>query len=184
MGQYYLPVVKNSEGEFKTFYAHQYDHNGLKLMEHSWNGNNFVAAVLNELLENPCSLYWLGDYAQDEDFKNSDSILTKDQRDKLEVDETLYVTPTEENQIWAYSKFFIINLTKKEYIQLNKLIDDWDVCPVPILTSVGNGRGLGDYRGVNEDKAGIWAGDTILVSKTCEYPDFINKTEEYYFEKC
>ena len=94
-------------------YAQQYDHNGLKLMEHSWNGNNFVAAVLNELLENPCQLYWLGDYAQDEDFKNSDSMLTKDQRDKLEVDENLYVAPTEENQIWAYSKFFIINLTKK-----------------------------------------------------------------------
>ena len=52
MGQYYKPTilkdrkVKNKSDIVVWFYSHNYD-NGLKLMEHSYKGNNFVNAVRN-----------------------------------------------------------------------------------------------------------------------------------------
>ena len=43
MGQYYKPV--NTE-DLSFLYSHAYD-SGLKLMEHSWIGNDFVGAVMS-----------------------------------------------------------------------------------------------------------------------------------------
>lgn len=37
----------------------------------------------------------------------------------------------------------------------------WDIHPIAILCSHGNGQGGGDYRGYNEQKAGTWAWDVI-----------------------
>ena len=183
MGQYYTPIIKNIEGKVKTFDSRQYN-NGLKLMEHSYMGNNFVAAVLNEL-EIPHQVWWLGDYAIFGDFKNKEFALYSKERKRYQCSKTLRVQPTFENQEWVYNNFFLVNLIKREYIQLASYdSQSWQICPFPLLTSVGNGKGGGDYYGINQDKVGIWAGDTILVSKTCKYPDFINKTLEYYFEEC
>ncbi len=70
MGQYYKPTLINKNGEWKTFYSHEYN-NGLKLMEHSYIGNNFVAAVLSELALESHRVWWLGDYAETSDFKNN-----------------------------------------------------------------------------------------------------------------
>ena len=39
MGQYYMPLLIGSDKKILRFYSHHYD-NGLKLMEHSWVGNN------------------------------------------------------------------------------------------------------------------------------------------------
>lgn len=59
---------------------------------------------------------------------------------------------------------YIVNLDKKVYI-------DTDLCtsilhPLPILCSVGNGLGYGDYEGPNDlmALAGTWAGDRIEVT--------------------
>ena len=41
MGQYYQPLLIDDSGSMITAYSHDFD-NGLKLMEHSWIGNNFV----------------------------------------------------------------------------------------------------------------------------------------------
>ena len=35
--------------------------------------------------------------------------------------------------------------------------------PLPILTSTSNGQGSGDYYGINEDYAGRWCYDEIVV---------------------
>ena len=48
MGQYYMPTLISEDGTVRTLYSHAYD-NGLKLMEHSYIGNNFVNAVLTLL---------------------------------------------------------------------------------------------------------------------------------------
>lgn len=62
MGQYYTPVFMDNQGEICTLYAHDFD-NGLKLMEHSYIGNDFVNAALILLLNKPSSVAWIGDYS-------------------------------------------------------------------------------------------------------------------------
>jgi hypothetical protein len=68
MGQYYKPVNLDT---MEYLYSHDFD-NGLKLMEHSYIGNNFVGAVERLLSpEGPwhrCRLVWAGDYADEGEF--------------------------------------------------------------------------------------------------------------------
>lgn len=181
MGQYYTPIIKNIEGKVKTFYSHQYN-NGLKLTEHSYIGNNFVSAVLSEL-KTPHQVWWLGDYAIFDDFKNKKFALYSKERKCYQDSKVLRVRPTFENQEWLYDNVFLVNLIKREYIQLNPYdYQIWQMCPLPLLTAVGNGKGGGDYYGINQDKVGIWAGDLIMISNKCTVPTFTNKTTEYIFE--
>jgi hypothetical protein len=56
---------------------------------------------------------------------------------------------------------YIVNHTKKQYTDK----DAEHFHPLPLLTAEGNGRGGGDYRGLNEDKIGIWARDVISIEK-------------------
>lgn len=66
MGQYYKPVLLDDAGCIAWwFYSHDYD-NGLKLMEHSWVGNEFVAAVAAMLSGGHYRMVWAGDYADPE----------------------------------------------------------------------------------------------------------------------
>jgi len=63
MGQYYHPTIMGKRyGIHGWLYSHDY-HNGLKLMEHSYLGNDFVNAVLREIDHQPMRIAWLGDYA-------------------------------------------------------------------------------------------------------------------------
>ena len=76
MGQYYKPVcIEKNE----YLYSHDYD-NGLKLMEHSWIGNNFMDAVMT--LIKPKGLWyrqqivWAGDYADPEKDENGEDMVS------------------------------------------------------------------------------------------------------------
>ena len=184
MGQYYLPTIQDVNGDesFKTFYSHDYG-NGLKLMEHSYIGNNFVAAVLSELIEKPMALWWIGDYAEDKDFIDGRRI-HKHTREKLGNDDSIRVKPTMLNQDWVYEGAYVLNHTTKEYIKLPP-IGDFNICPVCILTAVGNGKGGGDYCGTHEDFVGIWAGMELqVVFNENEVPkDFTDRTNLYVFEE-
>lgn len=72
MGQYYNPSILKTNHKLAknpvavSLYSWDFD-NGLKLMEHSWVGNNFVGAFIHLIGENspyfgqPC--VWAGDYA-------------------------------------------------------------------------------------------------------------------------
>lgn len=62
MGQYYTPTFITETNEVSTLYAHEFD-NGLKLMEHSYIGNNFVNAALSLIENRPLRVAWIGDYA-------------------------------------------------------------------------------------------------------------------------
>jgi hypothetical protein len=61
---------------------------------------------------------------------------------------------------------FIVNHTKKEFVDKTKVPsnDGWQIHPLSLLTSAGNGRGGGDFRGENEF-VGTWAADVISVEK-------------------
>ena len=62
MGQYYYPI---NADKLEYLYSHNFD-NGLKLMEHSYIGNNFMQAVERLLSPNgawhKCHFVWGGDY--------------------------------------------------------------------------------------------------------------------------
>jgi hypothetical protein len=72
MGQYYKPILMGKRyGVQGWLYSHDYD-NGLKLMEHSYMGNNFVNAVLRKIDHQPMRVAWMGDYADEPYPEDSD----------------------------------------------------------------------------------------------------------------
>jgi hypothetical protein len=168
MGQYYKPVVldKTKKKPINWIYSHKYD-NGLKLMEHSWLGNNFVGAVENLLIPGGewymMPIVWAGDYADTEKDKeyNIYSLCGDDNE----------INPTETKIGSEYR--YIVNHTKKQFVDKTKvpLSDVYDngaekfeyrIHPLPLLTCEGNGRGGGDYGG-KEDIVGSWARDIISI---------------------
>ncbi len=66
MGQYYKPTLIGPRGGVRWLYSRDYDHNGMKLMEHSYLGNSFVNAVLSQILHHPMKVAWIGDYSKDD----------------------------------------------------------------------------------------------------------------------
>ena len=178
MGQYYKPVIlgekteENHETVKAWMYSHEYD-NGLKLMEHSYQGNNFVSTFEKQLSRkgdyHKSRVVWSGDYADNEpDLK----IIYEGK----EYDANLYSLCNCENEIKPkVSKTdtypYILNHTKKLFVDKNKVpeIKDWEgakIHPLPLLTCEGNGRGGGDFRGDEKGIVGSWARDVISVEKT------------------
>jgi hypothetical protein len=154
MGQYYKPVCIE-EGEY--FYSHTYG-SGLKLMEHSWVDNEMVNAVVNHIANGDWKgkrIVWAGDYMDAGLFlPNQDARTETGDVHTLYSYATQYFTPvSKEFADTAYypELRYIVNLIKKQYVDLNKLPEcsfgeSWRVHPLPLLTCSGNGRGLGDYR--------------------------------------
>ena len=65
MGQYYHPIIMGKRyGVQGWLYSHAYGE-GLKLMEHSYLGNDFVNAVLRKIDHQPMRIAWMGDYANE-----------------------------------------------------------------------------------------------------------------------
>lgn len=149
MGQYYNPCILSDDKTKVTHSAcaHNFD-NGLKLMEHSWIGNGFVRHVENFLTDNPRRLAWAGDYAETNYYEQGDS-----------ADLITNVDVMDEKDI-------IINHSRKEFVVKSKSKgDDWKIHPLPLLTSMGNGQGGGDFRGSDPDGVvGLWATDIIELS--------------------
>jgi hypothetical protein len=163
MGQYFKPgVIELNE----CVCSHDFD-NGLKLMEHSWIGNNFVNVVEKLIAKDGAwfgkPLTWGGDYAEEGDVNPDTYGFNKI---VPEVTEKHYFR-------------FLINETKKSFVDLDKvpITDTWvnpddatdtydyRIHPLPLLTCNSNGRGGGDFHGDDaNDLIGSWAGEVITVS--------------------
>lgn len=174
MGQYYKPINIDNK---KWLYSHDYD-SGLKLMEHSWVGNDFVGAVMNLMVKGgewfKKRIVWAGDYYGDdkevnywEQAKDSAKIKSAKPMDKK-----------------MQEKAILVNHTKKLYVRYDEMAkcnaewmgsEKWVVNPLPLLTACGNGRGGGDYYDSHPDydKVGIWAGDILSIVFT------VPKSKEY-----
>jgi hypothetical protein len=174
MGQYYRVIFlcdTKYKKEIIRIWLSPWDYdNGSKLMEHSYINNKLVNAV--EQLLSPSGIFyksrivWAGDYADTEEETRQNLYHMVDEN------KPFYVLPTNNNY-----KYFI-NHTKKEYvdkIKINDLMSNYGliVNPLPLLVSEGNGRGGGDYRGVDEEMCGRWARDIISVEDN--YPDDYNE---------
>ena len=159
MGQYYYPIILNSDGKIVVWMcAHNYN-NGLKLMEHSYLGNNFVSTFEFGLSpEGPhykSRVVWAGDYADKE--------LDQEKNLYQMCDEYTMISPqVKETKMYRY----IINHSKKQYVDKTKAPkqENFALHPLPLLTCEGNGRGGGDYRG-ESPLIGSWARDVISVEE-------------------
>jgi len=158
MGQYYKPVIlaDNKKTVKAWVYSHDFG-NGLKLMEHSYIGNNFVSAFESLIKNNPQRVVWGGDYA---DHCIGLKTNTYDRcKDKNKVLPTDRPNTRETRYVVNHSRcFFVDKYNVKE-------IKDWKgtkIHPLPLLTCKGNGLGGGDFRGLNV-WVGTWAGDIISV---------------------
>jgi hypothetical protein len=168
MGQYFYPVNLDKE---EYLYSHDYG-NGLKLMEHSYIGNDFVETV-EQLLTSGNSwsktrIVWAGDYMDEGLFVDDSSVnLHGHAREKFDK-----ISPKFE--IFRIGRY-VVNHSKKEFVDKNNL--EGDIHPLPLLTCSGNGRGGGDYRGHNS-YVGSWAGDVISIEKE-DLKLFIFKKNDY-----
>lgn len=187
-------MTKNGIGSAKDIGKHDWNYDdpnawgsnfsGLKLMEHSWIENAFVNGVLETVWDNPGRVAWVGDYADERsDFGGRytqqvyKAVWSGDEGAELPFDEV----PT------THRDGYIVNLDKGEYIDLEKYVraagftpswgdgETWVVHPLPILTSVGNGRGGGDYHGTNMDMVGAWTMDMVAFTK--EQPSALKEVD-------
>jgi len=161
MGQYYKPICLDNELQEQWIYSHEYD-NGLKLMEHSYIGNNFVGMVERLLSDGNMwhmrPLVWAGDYADTDKFQLHNLYEQCDEYNQFK----------NKKELKPLNVRYIINHTKKEFVDKNKVPKDkdgWRVHPLPLLTCEGNGRGGGDYR-LDNPNLGRWSRDIISVSRT------------------
>lgn len=167
MGQYYKPINLDDE---RWLYSHDYD-SGLKLMEHSWIGNEFVGTVMSLMIKGGDwfrkRIVWAGDYYGPDDVP-ADGPEEIDYYRQCDEDLSfIKIKPTECMNKMMQRSVKLVNHTKKLYVRYDEMIefDGWIVNPLPLLTACGNGRGGGDYREQypDYDKVGIWAGDVLSI---------------------
>lgn len=198
MGQYYKAFVKNGEIE-ATFNPHcaiyMTKHglermpdervpfgdandedsyfgcfSGMKLTEHSWVENDFVNGVVELIEENPSTVAWVGDYADDSD--DFDGNYTEEVYASAWHDDC-HDRPFARMPV-THGDGHIVNHCKREYIDLERYVaanmqNGWCVHPLPLMTAIGNGHGGGDYRGNDMHLVGRWAMD--LIEYTHEKPE-------------
>ena len=188
MGQYYQPTsITNGE----HIDAHSFGE-GLKLMEHSWMGSPMMNTISKALMEggkwHKHNIAWIGDYAEgmlskdcikcaegelNENCKHSIKVLIGECKGTFEdlyrkTKEVKLETPKKHE---FPTNYYINNHTKKEYVDTHILPEsgkDWAIHPLPLLTSVGNGQGGGDFRPTNkkmEKFVGSWCGDRISITE-------------------
>jgi hypothetical protein len=162
-------------------------------MEHSYIGTDFMNVIESLICPQgifyKSRLVWAGDYAKEEEWGERDedcgtikcqSFGTKEPElaatpKGVALHGNLYrLTDTEDNYNKAYSCTvsniayypYIVNHTQKIYVDKNKCFvegEHYNIHPLPLLTSEGNGKGGGDYSGTNEHLCGTWARDTVSM---------------------
>jgi hypothetical protein len=176
MGQYYKVVFlaekEENKKDFIRIFIEVNFGNGMKLTEHSYINNKFVNAI-EYLLSPEGSFYksrivWAGDYA-DSEIENKQNLyhITYKQLSKEYIPQNIISSEYK----------YIVNHTKKQYI--NK--SDYNLYhPLPLITAEGNGRGGGDYNGINKDKVGMWSRDILSIEK--EIPDSYTEFEYKFID--
>lgn len=199
MGQYYTPVLFTKTGGrvIASFKSYDYDHNGAKLMEHSYRHNDLVEGVVARMLteEAPTTVVWLGDYATLEDdvlplrdcfaFKyehnkcsgKRDVVKIFERAERTESKPTHKILPNDADvttNLPLADDVVFYNHTTKQKLSLHEYyknviahrartgfdsgypIGCFIIHPLPLLTCLGNGKGGGDYSGLNMEWVGSW----------------------------
>lgn len=184
MGQYYKPVSLTSDKKRVKGYIYSHDikwsfkrddgkkillGTGLKLMEHSYIGNKMMLCVERLLIPggewHKTPIVWAGDYANPEEETGLTLYeMTESAVDGEHISVKYIPKPLTAKEAKEYR--YIVNHTKGEFVDKQSVPsnDGWKIHPLSLLTSSGNGRGGGDFRGENIF-VGTWAKDIISIGK-------------------
>lgn len=193
MGQYYRCLLTDANGKMVAYNRSvDGEYQMAKLMEHSWWSNIFVGTICNKLYMSPHRVAWVGDYA----FGTEE--LDFDQRKLGRICGAAWSGDGYEVKFAPLSLdyAYLVNHSKKQYVDS---IDykkksrgtgddaDWIIHPLPLLTAIGNGLGLGDYNCPSEDSTvdlvGSWADDIIEVVKYENIPEGYEKLNCVFKER-
>lgn len=190
MGQYYHLAVlndhkKNYPNKKKVnsyLYSHDFD-NGMKLMEFSWIGNEYVG-VFEELINKEHGKFagypiiCAGDYADND---NGTDYNVFGLCDEFGV----RIKPKDAPKPHHYR--YIINEDKHLFFDTDRVKGDsegWKINPLTLLIADGNGRGGGDYHGTNQRMVGAWRRNVVVTSdikpNTDEYREVFYNFKEIY----
>ena len=173
MGQYYMPILGDSNGLNCKVYDRSVDGEYMlaKLMEHSWWLNSFCNSFAENLYNQKKRVCWVGDYAEDEDFnfKKSSAFYTPCYGEIW--GETVKRHGSTSTDFTLDNKF-LLNHDTKEFIDLDdykeksKGLNGWTIHPLPLLTAVGNDRGCGDFHkgNIGFEFVGLWAWLLLSIS--------------------
>ena len=194
MGQYYKFMNIDKKQNC------QRNWHGVKLMEHSYVGNNYCDDILR-LLSNEWKgdrVIHVGDYAEPKDGTTTQNIIEKIMNEN-DIKYSLYSLCDQFDEVVPSSKDeirYVYNLDKKEYVDLYRQpmqwchYNDYEIGAVKInsfalLIGCGNGLGGGDYFFGNHQSVGNWAGDRFVASKEPleEYNNFKIRNEIYNEDK-
>lgn len=195
MGQYYRPVIGDAEGKVIDVYTTAVilykdgmpyiENEGAKLMEHAYWDVVLPNGISKLIYNNPLRVAWVGDYAEGSDFLQSEckqalSLLKTDVWESVNCP-NLVVAETD----FRLDLKFLVNHDLNQYVNLReyaKLSRDggYTIHPLPLLTAIGNGKGGGDYRGVNSKLVGKYAWH--LLSIVDEKPQGMTKFEVFFKE--
>lgn len=198
MGQYYYPVIsKNGKDNFVALRpAHR---GGLKLTEHSWWENPLCNGVAQEIYKEPAHVWWCGDYAVDKIYDETAKefvIVPETPETSKKVYEAAHGDDAELSEcsaeVFDLTGALLVNHTLRVYMDCEDFhrrmagkttwTDDPDMVmhPLPLMTAIGNGKGGGDYFGVNKEDIGCWAGD--LLSVEYEAPEGYTEVKFSFYE--
>lgn len=214
MGQYYKPVsldkLKEKDKNETWLYTHQFGHQGLKIMEHSYLQNDFMQAV--EVLLTPFGpwykhhIVWAGDYADSESERKQEGLNSLDVEESGNIydmaDEDRGLEPIapyiiqqikDENKIDLDEYRYIVNHDEKLFVDkqhvkaykaswMDEGEEGWKIHPLSLLVAEGNGRGGGDYYEGSSDYelVGSWARQSISIEK--EIPEGYTELEVSFKE--
>jgi hypothetical protein len=157
MGQYFHPIVLDAEGKIVVWMnAHMYN-NGLKLMEHSFLGNNFVCTFEYGLgpdgAHYKSRVVWAGDYAAAEPGAETN----------LHQQCTEYSLITPKEKITSQYRY-VVNHTKRQFVDKTKIPskDGYTLHPLPLLTAEGHTNA--EYRGRSR-LLGTWSRNVLSVER-------------------
>ena len=173
MGSYYMATIVNNKNEGKMYDTHALG-NGLKLMEHSYIGNNYVNYVLSLLEGKENRLVWLCDYHN------------PDENTKLTWEKCVEETEYDKSVRIEDDKYYVINHTLNVYIDIKKLDqleedNGWTIHPIPILcNSDTQSQGGGDFHKEDSRRAS-WCEHYIEVTLDKPSDTFKDVTEDCLF---
>ena len=172
MGQYYQPILGDKNGFNCMVFDRSIDgeRTFAKLTEHSWWLNPFVNSFAHRLFNEQKRVCWVGDYAQDDDFNFPINTAIHTPNYEEIWGDTVELHSSESVDFTLDGKFLInydtmqfLDLSEYKMLSLGK--DCWILHPLPLLTAVGNGRGLGDFHEgyIGFEFVGIWAWHLLSI---------------------
>jgi hypothetical protein len=165
MGQYYTVANVDKKEMFSP--------RGVKLMEHSWIGNDSMQKLYELLMTDwkKDRVVVAGDYFEAEENKDVGLGDVVGQIYDQEWNEpNISIEGTDDEHIAEQQTRFYVSYDKKEYIDLSKLPkqkDDWIVNPLSLMIACGNNRGGGDFydSGRGYEFVGRWAGSRVGIEE-------------------